>query len=161
MSAARWSAALALALLPAGAWPQPPAAAPQGWPPVDELLLRRQALCAEPLARRRQLAEQRRGDPRQAMRLELLMLATCTPPDQATPLPEALARVEQLVGWPASYRALFALLADRARAQTELERRNRRLQTELDRTIRGISDIETGIDARDEKSGKERRNEAE
>jgi hypothetical protein len=158
----RWAAALVVALTActpvAQQAPQPAPVAPpvvpepppeQHWPPVDEVLLQRQALCAEPLPRRQQLIEQRRRDPRQEMRLELLMLASCAPPQPAALLPEALARVEELVGWPPAYRALFDLLASRALALTELERQRRQLQIDLDRTIRGISDIETSIDARD------------
>lgn len=108
--------------------------------------------------------------PKRRHQLNALMLATCDPAKTNNDLSEMLAVVTAEEGWPEDYVAFFDLLVATQRARSilrdghdkllgkyqslqqdyqSLQEDYQRLQVEHENTIKGISEIERGIDVPD------------
>lgn len=116
---------------------------------VDLWLRERSAECQLSTEERKaklQRIEQIQGERTLSDDLQKLALASCQP--ELTPglLREALHAVDSTEALAEGQRQLIALIAALDRSSRLLETRNEQLEAELERTIKGIRDIETDID---------------
>lgn len=116
---------------------------------VDLWLRERSAECQLSTEERKaklQRIEQIQGERTLSDDLQKLALASCQP--ELTPglLREALNAVDSTEALAEGQRQLIALIAALDRSSRLLETRNEQLEAELERTIKGIRDIETDID---------------
>jgi hypothetical protein len=123
--------------------------APSAESAVDLWLRERSAGCRLSTEERKaklQRIEQIQGERTLRDDLQKLALASCQP--ELTPglLREALNAVASAEALAEGQRQLIALIAALDRSSRLLETRNEQLKAELERTIKGIRDIETDID---------------
>lgn len=116
---------------------------------VDRWLRERSGVCQLPTEERKaklQHLEQIQGERTLNDDLQKLALASCQP--ELTPglLRQALNAVAGTAALAEEQRQLIALIAALDRSSRILETRNEQLKAELERTIKGIRDIETDID---------------
>lgn len=129
-----------------------PAPAPGLVSPAD-LLVSRQAYCAEPAAHRDGIAGEAlengvTGSIEAADQIERLLRMSCDMRLNYRSIDRILAALRADRSWPTSYLALFDLMQAGADAVKSLEQQRAALQIRLDETIRGITNIEEAIDAR-------------
>lgn len=129
---------------------------------VSELLLQRLVMCDEPeSARQARLADYPSvGQAKPIVsgtvdeaRLNALLVASCEPASTPGILNQLMADLTGAGTWPEEYAALFDLLISGQRAYAAVEKVYWELKQEHDKTIQGLSEIETQIEQQNHVSG--------
>lgn len=118
---------------------------------VEQLLLQRLRICAAAEAQRETLAKQLSVTPNaengvNEAQLDLLLLASCSPATKPGVMNQLLADLTALGTWPEAYAAFFDLLISGQRAYAAVEKVYLEVKQEHEKTIEGLSEIETQIE---------------
>lgn len=132
---------------------------------VGELLNLRLRICNVPTASRgaelegQELSDSIREHPVDEQKLNELLLASCEPARTPGVLNQLLAQLTAAGTWPEEYAAFFDLLISAQKAYAsvekvylELEAEHHALQEEHERTILGLGEIESQIEAQSQQS---------
>lgn len=118
---------------------------------IKELLLQRLSVCSEPADSRKELLEQLPVEANVSngvneRQLNELIVATCEPARTPGVLNQLLAELTAAGTWPEEYAAFFDLLISGQRAYAAVEKIYVELKQEHEKTIQGLSEIETQIE---------------